>query len=1079
MKKIIYSLLLLLVLALISSCAVLGMSGGSNTAALSKSDDSSKQAASGIKFTYKDALASSVSLAGDFNGWDTQANPMTKKGDVWQIEMNLDPGSYMYKFVVNGTDWKTDPDNPETVEDGYGGTNSVVNVGSGTQETKVGQDTYTANFKYTPESEAGAVYVAGDFNNWATDANEMKWNGTDYELSLDLKEGQYAYKFIVDGNWITDENAAETIDDGYGGTNSVINVGKDPAAKIKAAPKTEPAVESNNSEGNIPVTFTYQPLTGGKKNVFLAGDFNNWSPTATPLDEDNGIYTTILKLKVGKYGYKFVVDGTWVSDENAEEFVGDGYGGQNSIVFAGNKAEIDALRKVTFRYEPSSTVKEVYLAGSLNDWNQKADMMTDADGDGLYEVTKLLKNGEYSYKFVVDGMNWLTDQNADKFEEDGFGGQNSIIVVDEKYPSIIINKGDGEFLTYGLPYGQNIQIINPLSQHDFEFKVRVHKGDLESVNIIIDAVEHPMELITTDNSYEYYQFNYIMPQSITNFNYAFSYHDGDKVWYMALNGFSEEYNEFFYAPGDIDPFYTPDWVKDGIIYQIFPERFANGDKANDPDFSEWYYDDVKSPPAPGKLLPKYKPYYHLIEDWYDISGLTKSPYHHPDNDGYQPEYNSYYGGDIAGIAQKLDYLVDLGITIIYFNPLFQAKSNHKYDAADYMMIDPHFGTNDEFKDFVADCHAKGLKVIIDCAFNHTGETFRAFTDAAEKCEDSDYWQWYEWKKCPLPKTGSYTPSDYYECWWGFGEMPNLNYDLTLANPEENSIKDMTLAHPNMPVVNYVLDVADFWISEMDIDGFRLDVPNEVPFWFWKLFRERVKSLKPDAWLVGELWSNAVDWVNNDYFDSVMNYAYFKDPVQRFFNMRQCTAKTFDRDLKPGRLSYPTQAAQTMMNLIDSHDTVRYLEAAGGDISTLKLASLFEMTYVGAPHIWYGDEIAMMGKHDPDCRRPFNWKYRDDPKAVALLNYYQKIIQIRKDNIALRRGTFKTLLTDGMIYSYEREYNDNKVFVIINNDSAEKVIELPVDTDMRSLINQIDGVNYQVNNGVITVNAAPYTGYILK
>ena len=292
----------------------------------------------------------------------------------------------------------------------------------------------------------------------------------------------------------------------------------------------------------------------------------------------------------------------------------------------------------------------------------------------------------------------------------------------------------------------------------------------------------------------------------------------------------------------------------------------------------------------------------------------------------------------------------------------------------------------------------------------------------KKGPESEYYNWYEWKKWPMPdpaKTPNFKPSDYYECWWGYGEMPNLNYDLNEINPSENSIKNIDLAVPNWEVVNYVLDVAEYWISDMDLDGFRLDVPNEVPFWFWKLFREKVKSIKPDAYLVGELWSNAVDWVNDDYFDAVMNYAYFKDPVMRFFNQQSCNAKTFDIDLKPGLLSYPTQSTQVMMNLIDSHDTFRYLESANGDISRLKMAVLFQMTYVGTPHIWYGDEVGMMGAHDPDCRRPFNWKYTEDSEKVSLRDYYKKLIHIRKENSCLRTGSFDTLIAEGMVYGYFR------------------------------------------------------------
>ncbi|MCF7918833.1 MAG: alpha-glucosidase C-terminal domain-containing protein [Candidatus Cloacimonetes bacterium] len=1075
MRKLIYLATAVLMILALTSCSVLGMSGGNTPASADKAKNSSATV-----LTYKDASATSVNVAGEFNGWSTTDDPMTKKGDTWQIELNLEPGKYMYKFVVNGSEWKADPENPDVADDGFGGQNSVLTAG-GSAKKSADKDAAKKGVKFTwkPDDDAEHdVYLAGDFNNWSTTADKMEKNGDVYETALELSAGKYGYKFIADGNWITDENASETIDDGYGGQNSIITVGEG----TKSVKIEKPAPADESYKGEFPVTFTYKPLTGGKKNVFLAGDFNNWSPTATPMNEKDGNYDITLKLKMGKYGYKFVVDGNWVTDENAEEFVGDGYGGQNSIVFAGDMKEINALRKVTFKYDPGKPVTDVYLAGSMNDWNQKRDMMTDADGDGVYEVTKLLKGAEYTYKFVVNGSEWVTDPNAVSFVDDGFGGQNSVIVVDDRYPAVTMEKGDGEFLQYGLPFGQSIETINPLNPGLIELKTRVHNNDVEHVSVWIDDLVLEMKLVAVDNSFSYFQYMYELSKAQGEFDYTFMIEDGGKIWYMTNSGYSTGASDrFHYSPETVEAFYTPDWVKDGIVYQIFPERFANGDKANDPDFKEWYYEGVNIPPKPEELLPKYRPYYHLIKDWYDISGLTKSPYHAPNQDGYQPEYNSYYGGDIAGIQQNLDYLSDLGITIIYFNPLFQAKSNHKYDAADYMKLDPHFGTNEEFRAFVADCHARGIKIIIDCAFNHTGETFWAFQDGVKKGKESEYWDWYEWKKWPLPDTNSpgYKPSDYYECWWGFGEMPNLNYDLTLSNPEENSLKNMADADPNMPVVNHVLDVVDFWIGDMDLDGFRLDVPNEVPFWFWKLFRERVKANKEDAWLCGEIWSNAVDWVNNDVFDSVMNYAYFKDPVQRFFNMRQCSAATFDRDLKPGLLTYPTQSAQTMMNLIDSHDTFRYLETAKGDVSTLKLAAFFEMTYVGAPHIWYGDEIAMMGKHDPDCRRPFNWKYKDNPKAVDLLDYYKKIIAIRKENDALRRGSFKTLLTDGMVYAYQREFKNDKIVMLINNEASEKMIELPLDTGMRSVNDLITGEQYQVNNGKITVKAAPYTGYIFK
>ena len=838
--------------------------------------------------------------------------------------------------------------------------------------------------------------------------------------------------------------------------------------------------------GKIPVTFTYQPLTGGKHQVYLAGDFNNWAENKTIMEESDGIYEITLLLRSGKYSYKFIVDGKWINDDNAQEFVDDGYGGQNSIVFVGNKDDIDALRRVDFEHRPGHIVKEVYLVGSLNDWNLKSDRMVEIS-DGVYGISLLLKPGEYQYKFLEDGMNYITDQSATSFSDDGFGGQNSVLIVDERYDKINIQKGDGLFLDYGISMIQSLESVNPLSPTKIEFKAKAHMNDVEGIALLIksgaDNKLYAMDKVAEDGSFEYFQKLILLKSEDEEFDYCFIYSDGEKSRYLVDSNFSEINNEdryFHYSKSTVQPFFTPDWVKDGVIYQIFPDRFYNGDQLNDPDFKEWYYDGVSTPPSDGELLKKYTEYYHLEDDWYNYSGLVKSPYHHPDGDGYQPDYNSFYGGDIKGLYQKLDYLEDLGITIIYFNPLFESKSNHKYDAVDYMKLDPHFGTEEEFKSFVEEAHKRGIRIILDVAFNHTGETFWAFQDGMKNGPDSKYYDWYEWKQWPIPdpaKTDNFKPIDYYECWWGYGHMPNLNFDFNEINPSENSIKDIAMAKPNWEVVNYILDVGEYWISDMDLDGFRLDVPNEVPFWFWELFREKVKSIKPDAYLVGELWSNAVDWVNDDYFDGVMNYAYFKDPVMRFFNTRQCSAKDFDRDLKQGLLSYPVQATQVMMNLIDSHDTFRYLESCDGDISKLEMAVLFQMTYVGTPHIWYGDEVGMMGAHDPDCRRPFDWKYTEAPDKVSLREYYKKLIQIRKEYSSLRTGSFSTLVADGMVYGFLRRDDESSIAVILNNDTKINKIKIPFKSDYA--LDLLTGKKYIAKNGQVEINLDAMSGAILK
>jgi glycosidase len=277
------------------------------------------------------------------------------------------------------------------------------------------------------------------------------------------------------------------------------------------------------------------------------------------------------------------------------------------------------------------------------------------------------------------------------------------------------------------------------------------------------------------------------------------------------------------------------------------------------------------------------------------------------------------------------------VTILYFNPLFEAKSTHKYDAADYRKIDPHFGTNDEFKAFVKEAKARGIRIILDIVFNHSGNARWAFRDAVEKAPLPAATGTRSSSLLPAgwPNVGyNWKPGDYYNCWWGFGDLPNLNFDLSRDDKAEIPIRDVKDAQPNIALVKYLLDSTEYWLKEVDADGVRLDVPNEVPDWFWKLFNKRVKTVKPDAYIVGELWGNASDYVKPGMYDAVMNYAFFRDPVLKFLCNAQGTAAEFDAALATGRLTYPRQSVAVQMNLIDSHDTVRYLTQANGNVDRL-------------------------------------------------------------------------------------------------------------------------------------------------
>ena len=319
--------------------------------------------------------------------------------------------------------------------------------------------------------------------------------------------------------------------------------------------------QSLDSSGKVPVTFTYQPLTGGKHQVYIAGDFNNWSENATMMNEDDGIYSVTLFLKNGKYSYKFIVDGKWISDDNAKDFVEDGYGGQNSIVFVGNKNDIDALRKVNFIYKPSKIVKEVYLVGSMNDWNIKTNKMVETS-KGVYEISLLLKPGEYEYKFNEDGMFYVTDQNAKDFADDGFGGKNSVLVVDESFDKVTIKKGDGIFLDYGLATNQSLENINPLSPLSIEFKAKAHFNDVENISLLIkknqDSQIYKMEKVAEDGSYEYFQKIISLSSADDEFDYCFIYQDGSERLYLLNEMFSMQNDEnkyFHYSKSLVQPFF--------------------------------------------------------------------------------------------------------------------------------------------------------------------------------------------------------------------------------------------------------------------------------------------------------------------------------------------------------------------------------------------------------------------------------------------------------------------------------------------------------------------------------------------
>lgn len=417
----------------------------------------------------------------------------------------------------------------------------------------------------------------------------------------------------------------------------------------------------------------------------------------------------------------------------------------------------------------------------------------------------------------------------------------------------------------------------------------------------------------------------------------------------------------------------PDWVSNAVFYQIFPDRFHNGNPASNPE---------------------------NVEEW--------------END---PSRKNFFGGDLAGIEDKLSYLDRLGINALYLNPLFKSPSNHKYDTTSYYEIDPQFGNKSDLVSLVESLHEIGIRVILDGVFNHCGESFPRFQDVKKEGRNSEYWNWFQVDDFPVEKE----PEPNYRCWAGVPEMPE--FDRT--NPE---------------VRRFLLEVVQYWIKEADIDGWRLDTVHYLEPGFVRSVRSAAMAVKEEAYVMGEVMGPAASWFKSSSLDGVMNYELY-DLLLEFFVVNDLDAREFKRELYFLRRSYPGWANFANYNLLSSHDRPRLMTLCNGDIDLFKKAYFFLFTLPGTPAIYYGDEIGMEGGDDPDCRRPYPWsqdRYRKD-----LLNYFRSLISLRKEEPALRLGNFRELSADESVFSYSRTKGDEVIIGAVNSASESRSHEIDV------------------------------------
>ena len=648
-------------------------------------------------------------------------------------------------------------------------------------------------------------------------------------------------------------------------------------------------------------------------------------------------------------------------------------------------------------------------------------------------------------------------------------------------------------------------------------RFRTAHNDVDEVKLHIGEQEYPMWKTRTDGEFDFYEIEYQLGEDILR--YCFEIKQGAEICFYSrygITGKKENYYDFIISPG----FKTPEWAKGAVMYQIFVDRFCNGDPTNDVEDNEYIYIGAPS---------------RKVKDWNQAPEAM--------------DIRNFYGGDLQGVLDKLDYLQDLGVEVIYFNPLFVSPSNHKYDIQDYDYIDPHYGkivvddgevlpvgakdnihatkyqqrtgdirnleaSNQLFIKLVEEMHKRGMRVILDGVFNHCG-SFNKWMDRERIYEPQpDYPKGaYVSKESPYnsfflfhdARNELWPYNGTYDGWWGHDTLPKLAYE------ESPDLED------------YIMRIGKKWVSApYNIDGWRLDVAadlgfsNEYNHLFWKRFRKEVKSVNPDALILAEHYGDPQDWLQGDEWDSVMNYDAFMEPVTWFLTGMEKhgderrtdlwgNADNFIGAMRHFMASMLTPSLQVAMNELSNHDHSRFLTRTnhkvgrvsqhgtkgaeeGVNLAVMREAVVMQMTWVGAPTVYYGDEVGLCGFTDPDNRRTYPWGHEDQ----ELLAFHKEMIRIHKTEKPLRKGSIKLLAAGKNLLAYGRFEKDEQLVIIVNNSSILKEVTVPVwltgmemSGRMKRLIYTYEQGyttaydEYIVEDGEIMLNMGAYSAIVLK
>lgn len=1122
-----------------------------------------------------------VAVKGSFdNEWSVLHEMINESSsNIWSVTLDLAPGNYEYGIVTWSPDtsnqefgdWQGDPLNPKHSEEGDFTSNALISV-EGESELKSPEINEDGSVTFRAEYEGENLYLIGSMVEWNT-SKEIKMEKNEqgiFSTTINLEPGTYEYKFkpCEGDNW---EGAfKDSLNTEVNGENSVIVV---PKQQEKKTVKVRFVKEGETKYENWGF-WTWYPGEVGK---FVEFDYIDkegaYALLELPANVTEGELGIIVKEGQG-WDNKATGDLKYeISDLNNDnnEIVVI-YGEKENPKSVIQRAFIKEYEEITVNIHYKRNSKD-YDNWNIWEWLDGTDgetlELTSEDSYGkvatkVYEnlindtkmgfiVKKTEGDNEWAEKDVdinrfIDLRHVSNDGTLDIYVTQGkeaFGyhsplASKEIIDLDGQVNGDMLYHNTWDNL-YKYPFGAVAEGT------DVTVRMHAQKGDLQYARVLVRNTNtnrsdlYNMEKVSTitvdEEQVDIWEATFT-PDEIGVYGYKFIAGDGDTVKYYCEDG-SEgktgtvgDKNGLFFQLTVYDKDYkTPDWMKEAVVYQIFPDRFFNGDESNDTAKENARGEEPIETHETWNSLPDNP---RLGENGMgDIDGAYSG-------DGIWS--NDFFGGDIEGIQEKLDYLQGLGVNTLYLNPISMASSNHKYDATDYKTLDPMFGTEEEFKAFTAELKSRGMHLIVDGVFNHVGDDSiyfdrygkydtvgayeywsyvydsmnnEAITQEAAMTKADAYFvedgqtfseeKWHLWFNIKNTKVDVGTTNERYDYqgWWGYDSLPEFKsvtkeeaIELGLAS-ENDEFVNKASEWNNKELVDYIYkdedSVAKQWI-DWGADGWRLDVANEVDTVFWNDFREVIKEHNSETLILGEIWDDASKYFVGDQYDSVMNYRIRAALIDY---LKNGNATRLNDTLMAVYEDYPEEAFYALMNLMGSHDVARaiYVLGGGSDSSEraelgnydenlgkqrLKLAALFEFGYAGAPTIYYGDEAGVTGSKDPDCRRTYPWGNEDD----SLVSFYEAIGAVRENNKELfSYGDLTTLYTgtEG-VYVYGRSYEDKHAIVAINPTQSDAKITLDLKEFTGNGTNFIDGLDsdykISVKDGKVEITIPAMTGRMM-